>query len=245
MKKFQPQPGFVVQAYRFALDPNVTQEAALRSHCGAARAAYNWAVSWVTAAWWQRKAEESYGIGENQLTDWRPWSLPALRKAFNEVKQVDSRFADWWAENSKEAYNTGLANAAAAFDNYVKSKQGKRQGRRVGMPPLSQRPAPQVPEWPETWAHECQNRVEPTRRPASTGPAARPVPGGQVAQSCRTVGRRKRETVIRTPERELRAPVTPLRTFPPERSGLLIFDYGISNGQTLRQPGTQAPSSTT
>ncbi|MFG1612998.1 helix-turn-helix domain-containing protein [Nonomuraea wenchangensis] len=45
MKKFQPQPGFVVQAYRFALDPNVTQEAALRSHCGAARAAYNWAVS--------------------------------------------------------------------------------------------------------------------------------------------------------------------------------------------------------
>ncbi|MEV0628761.1 IS607 family element RNA-guided endonuclease TnpB [Nonomuraea wenchangensis] len=134
MKKFQPQPGFVVQAYLFALDPNVTQEAALRSHCGAARAAYNWAVSWVTAAWWQRKAEESYGIGENQLTDWRPWSLPALRKAFNEVKQVDSRFADWWAENSKEAYNTGLANAAAALDNYVKSKQGKRQGRRVGMP---------------------------------------------------------------------------------------------------------------
>ncbi|MEV4289704.1 hypothetical protein AB0K40_29730 [Nonomuraea bangladeshensis] len=76
-------------------------------------------------------------------------------------------------------------------------------------------------------------------------PAARPVPGGQVAQSCRTVGRRKRETVIRTPERELRAPVTPLRTFPPEKSGLLIFDYGISNGQTLRQPGIQAPSSTT
>ncbi|MEV5555169.1 helix-turn-helix domain-containing protein [Nonomuraea wenchangensis] len=49
MKKSQPQPGFVVQAYRFALDPNVTQEAALRSHCGAARAAYNWAASWVAA----------------------------------------------------------------------------------------------------------------------------------------------------------------------------------------------------
>ncbi|MFD4917844.1 zinc ribbon domain-containing protein [Streptomyces virginiae] len=41
MKKFQTQPGFVVQAYRFALDPNAGQEAALRSHCGAARAAYN------------------------------------------------------------------------------------------------------------------------------------------------------------------------------------------------------------
>ncbi|SCD60962.1 hypothetical protein GA0115238_15091, partial [Streptomyces sp. di50b] len=30
MKRFQPQPGFVVQAYRFALDPNATQEHALR-----------------------------------------------------------------------------------------------------------------------------------------------------------------------------------------------------------------------
>ncbi|MEV6841672.1 hypothetical protein AB0N17_45975 [Streptomyces sp. NPDC051133] len=36
MKKFRPQPGFVVQAFRFAIDPNATQEAALRSHCGAA-----------------------------------------------------------------------------------------------------------------------------------------------------------------------------------------------------------------
>ncbi|MGX1548061.1 helix-turn-helix domain-containing protein, partial [Streptomyces adustus] len=41
VKKFRPQPGFVVQAFRFALDPNAVQEAALRSHCGAARAAYN------------------------------------------------------------------------------------------------------------------------------------------------------------------------------------------------------------
>ncbi|MFD4258452.1 helix-turn-helix domain-containing protein [Streptomyces sp. NPDC058534] len=29
----------MVQAFRFALDPNAVQEAALRSHCGAARAA--------------------------------------------------------------------------------------------------------------------------------------------------------------------------------------------------------------
>lgn len=124
--KFRPRPGFVVQAYRFALDPNAGQEQALRSHCGAARAAYNWAVSWVSASWWQRKAEASYGIGEEELTPWRPWSLPALRKEFNRVKTADPRFAGWWQENSKEAYNTGLSNAAAAFDNYAKSKQGKR-----------------------------------------------------------------------------------------------------------------------
>ncbi|GHB14666.1 transposase [Streptomyces tendae] len=134
MKKFRPQSGFVVQAYRYALDPNATQEAALRSHCGAARAAYNWAVAWVTASWWQRRAEESYGIPEAALTEWRPWSLPSLRKAFNEVKRTDPRFAAWWEDNSKEAYNTGLANASAAFDNYAKSKRGQRKGKRAGMP---------------------------------------------------------------------------------------------------------------
>ncbi|MFF3611439.1 IS607 family element RNA-guided endonuclease TnpB [Streptomyces sp. NPDC002580] len=134
MKKFRAQPGFVVRAYRFALDPNAGQEHALRSHCGGARAAYNWAVGWVEASWWQRRAEESYGIGEAELTGWRPWSLPALRKAFNEAKHTDPRFAAWWADNSKEAYSTGLANASAAFDNYAKSKRGKRKGRAVGIP---------------------------------------------------------------------------------------------------------------
>ncbi|MEO3794760.1 IS607 family element RNA-guided endonuclease TnpB [Nonomuraea sp. B10E15] len=134
MKKFEPQPGFVVRAYRFALDPNAGQERALRSHCGAARASYNWAVSWVEASWWQRKAEQSYGIAEQELTPWRPWSLPALRKAFNEAKRTDPRFASWWEENSKEAYSTGLANAAAAFEAYSRSRRGQRRGKPVGKP---------------------------------------------------------------------------------------------------------------
>ncbi|WP_328663432.1 IS607 family element RNA-guided endonuclease TnpB [Streptomyces sp. NBC_00328] len=134
MKKFRPQPGFVVQAYRFALDPNAAQEHALRSHCGAARAAYNWAVGWVTASWWQRRTEETYGVAGAELTEWRPWSLPSLRKEFNQAKKTDPRFAAWWEENSKEAYNTGLANASAAFDNYAKSKNGKRKGARMGAP---------------------------------------------------------------------------------------------------------------
>ncbi len=134
MKRFQPQPGFVVQAYRFALDPNATQERALRSHCGAARAAYNWAVAWVTASWWQRKAEESYGVPEGQLTEWRSWSAYSMRKEFNRVKRTDPQFADWWDENSKEAYSSGLANAEAAFKSYSKSKRGERKGKRVGVP---------------------------------------------------------------------------------------------------------------
>ncbi|WP_326722607.1 MULTISPECIES: IS607 family element RNA-guided endonuclease TnpB [unclassified Streptomyces] len=134
MKKFTPRPGFTVLAHKLALDPNATAEGRLHSHAGAARAAYNWAVAYVTAVWWQRRAEESYGICEDELTEWRSWSLPSLRKAFNEDKRTNPRFAGWWEGNSKEAYNTGLANASAAFDNYAKSKSGRRKGPKMGTP---------------------------------------------------------------------------------------------------------------
>nr|WTB28544.1 IS607 family element RNA-guided endonuclease TnpB [Streptomyces sp. NBC_00830] len=134
MKKFKPQPGFLVKAHKLALDPNATAGRRLHAHAGAARAAYNWAVAYVTAVWSQRKAEQSYGICEEELTQWRSWSLPSLRKAFNEDKHTNPRFADWWEENSKEAYTTGLAGASAAFDNYAKSKSGKRKGPKMGIP---------------------------------------------------------------------------------------------------------------
>ncbi|MCX4908583.1 IS607 family element RNA-guided endonuclease TnpB [Streptomyces sp. NBC_00878] len=134
MKKFQQRPGFQLVAHKLALDPGAEASRRLMSHTGASRAAYNWAVGWVTAAWWQRKAEQSYGIGEDELTPWRDFSLYALRKAFNEKKKTDPRFASWWEENSKEAYNTGLAGASAAFNNYAKSKSGKRKGRTMGIP---------------------------------------------------------------------------------------------------------------
>ncbi len=58
-RRFTASSGHVLQAYRFALDPNGAQEAALRSHAGAARVAYNWAIAHVLASWDQRKAEES------------------------------------------------------------------------------------------------------------------------------------------------------------------------------------------
>src|ERR1700733_9157109 len=58
MARFVVREGWVVQAYRYALDPSPRQERALASHAGAARVAYNWAVTWVLATWAQRKAEE-------------------------------------------------------------------------------------------------------------------------------------------------------------------------------------------
>jgi putative transposase len=131
VKKFGARTGRALQAYRFALDPTPAQDRDLRSHCGASRFAFNWAVGRVNATWAQRKAEESYGICEDERTPWRDWSLPSLRRDWNHLKDG---VAPWWAENSKEAYSTGLANAARAFDNYAASGNGKRKGPKMGRP---------------------------------------------------------------------------------------------------------------
>jgi putative transposase len=85
----------VVQAYRFALDPTPAQCAALASHCGAARVAYNWGLELVKARLDQRRADPSVDV---------PWTLATLRKEWNRTKH---EIAPWWAENSKEAYSSG------------------------------------------------------------------------------------------------------------------------------------------
>ena len=117
----------VIQAYRFALDPTPAQGQALRSHCGAQRFAYNWGLGRVRANLAQRAAERSYGIPEQELTSPAGWSAWALRKEFNQAKD---QVAPWWAENSKEAYASGLANLAAALGNWKASRDGTRRVRR-------------------------------------------------------------------------------------------------------------------
>lgn len=79
----------------------------------------------------QRAAEASYGIPVEALTPVVSWTLPGLRKRWNQVKH---EVAQWWADNSKEAYNTGLANLATALKNWEDSRSGKRTGRRIGFP---------------------------------------------------------------------------------------------------------------
>jgi putative transposase len=112
----------VTQAYRYALDPTPRQQRALRSHCGAARFAYNWGLDLVK----QRLDERAAGQ-DVQL----PWTLPALRWEWYRAKH---QAAPWWAENSKEAYNSGLDALARALQNWSASKAGRRAGRRMGFP---------------------------------------------------------------------------------------------------------------
>ncbi|SEP98266.1 IS607 family element RNA-guided endonuclease TnpB [Lentzea albida] len=121
----------VIQAFRFALDPAPEQVAALQSHCGGQRFAYNWGLALVKAVLGQRKAEASYGIPDSELTPSVQWSAYGLRKLWNDAKD---EIAPWWGENSKEAYASGLANLATALGNWNGSKNGARRGPRMRFP---------------------------------------------------------------------------------------------------------------
>lgn len=113
----------MIRAYLFALDPTQRQAGAMRSHCGAARVAFNWCLAQVRANWAQRWAEASYGIPEDERTPWINTSAYSLRKAWNAAKDA---VAPWWAENSKEAYASGCANLSTAL--------GNRRAGRARMP---------------------------------------------------------------------------------------------------------------
>jgi putative transposase len=85
----EDEPGvstIVTRAYRFALDPTPRQVRDLERHAGAARFAYNWALAAVRANLGQRAAEVTYDIAADERTPALGWSLPALRRVWNQAK---------------------------------------------------------------------------------------------------------------------------------------------------------------
>ncbi|WP_426502893.1 IS607 family element RNA-guided endonuclease TnpB [Dactylosporangium sp. McL0621] len=125
-----------IQAYRFALDITARQERDLLAHAGAARVAHNWALARVKAVMDQRAAERTYGVPDDKLTESISWTLASLRQAWNAAKHD---VAPWWAECSKEAFNTGLDALARALKNWADSRSGKRAGRPAGFPRFKSR----------------------------------------------------------------------------------------------------------
>jgi len=108
----------VRQAYRFALDPTLAQERALRSHAGASRFAWNWALAQCKA----RYAAE------------RKWySAAELHKVWTSAKKADSALS-WWSDNSKCCYQEAFRDLDRALRDFIKSKKGKRKGRKLGFP---------------------------------------------------------------------------------------------------------------
>jgi putative transposase len=112
----------VTQGYQFALDPTPRKQGSLASHTGAALFAYNWGLELVTSRLDQRAAGQDVQV---------PWTLAELRREWNRTKH---EVAPWWAENSKEAYNSGLDALARALKNWSDSRNGHRKGRPVGFP---------------------------------------------------------------------------------------------------------------
>jgi putative transposase len=120
--------GWMVTAAKFEVewpaDPD--RYALVRSHFGARRFAFNWGLGRVKADIDARRADPSHASVS--------WDLKSLRWVWNRDKQ---QVAPWWAANSKECYSSGLADLAAALNNWKTSKNGARKGRRVGFPQFS------------------------------------------------------------------------------------------------------------
>ena len=113
----------VFEAVKVALDPTPAQERLLLSHAGAARFAFNAGLAHVKA-----------GIDTGAKPEWSYYALVRWWNANKDALAVNADGTPWWAENSKEAANTGLRSLASALSNWVKSRRGARKGRRVGFP---------------------------------------------------------------------------------------------------------------
>jgi hypothetical protein len=151
-------------AYRFALDPTPAQDRLLRSHCGAARVAFNWGLAHVKAVMGQREAEATYGISDAGLTPPVSWSLYSLRKDWNAAK---GDVAPWWGECSKEAFNTGLDGLARSPEELGRLPQRETQ-RCAGGVPTVQVEAPQPLVGPVH--HRGDPLRDQARCPAPVGP---------------------------------------------------------------------------
>ena len=91
---------------KVALDPTPRQEQALWSHAGAARFAFNIALLHIRS--------QLSGCTPVQDKGRADWSMPALRRWWNEWKR---EIAPWWNENSKEAYNCLLYTSPSPRDS--------------------------------------------------------------------------------------------------------------------------------
>jgi putative transposase len=110
-------------AYRFALDPTAAQQRALRSHAGAARFAWNWALA---------RCRERYAAER------RWYSGTELHRLWNAAKKAGPALG-WWGENSKCCYQEAFRNLDRALSDFVKSRKGQRKGKKLGFPKFKKR----------------------------------------------------------------------------------------------------------
>jgi putative transposase len=104
------------------LIPTKKQEQSFRSHLGASRFAYNWALDYVFQNW--------KDVKEGKSSEYVNKTAYGLRNALNAIKRD---IAPWYKENGARAFETGCFNAAAAINNWIESKSGQTK-RKYGFP---------------------------------------------------------------------------------------------------------------
>ena len=127
---------YLTRAVVFSADPTPAQERLLRSYCGAARFAHNWALGQVKDNLTIRSDERAAGLSEDALTASLSWSAFSLSKTWNAAKD---EAAPWWKEVPKHAFQSGTTAAGAGLANFSGSRKGTRGGPRMGFPKFKSR----------------------------------------------------------------------------------------------------------
>jgi len=103
------------RGFRFELDPNKAQRAALASHAGAARFVYNWGLEIC------KKALEQ---GQR---------IPSAYDLINRWNREKNQVAPWWRENSKWVYGEALKDLEQAIQNWRtgRARFPRRKRRKI------------------------------------------------------------------------------------------------------------------
>jgi putative transposase len=124
-QRFEVPEGYLAKGFSFEVEwPEQEDRVSLvRSHLGARRYAFNWALGQVKSDMDAKKLDPNHvSVG---------WDLYSLRKEWTRVKD---QVAPWWAGNSKECYSSGISCLCTAQKNWKASKAGARKGKKVGFP---------------------------------------------------------------------------------------------------------------
>jgi hypothetical protein len=137
-------------AFRFALDPTLSQRQALMRHAGASRFAYNQCLRLLVDALADRESNSSVNV---------PWSGFDLINSFNAWKRSEDAgriftvAADgtitrqvtglaWRHEVSAQVFEEAAVDLGRALAAYAGANSGKPTRRRIGFPKPKMTPAP-------------------------------------------------------------------------------------------------------
>lgn len=132
-------------AFKFALDPNHTQDNRLFQYAGASRFGWNHHIGRVKANLAMREAEAAAGVPREERTKSLSWSKQSFINEMNAWKNgqcpdspVDPETGElglaWRDAVSTDVFECASVDAATALKNWKHSKTGERKGKPVGFP---------------------------------------------------------------------------------------------------------------